>query len=124
MEMIAEIIKNLLPQDIQGFTCIGELPTDNDNCVSIAEVGGPHGLYFAKTRLDTPYVKIVVRNSSYSRGYAVIKTIKDLLANYSDHQTFGMILTGDIMYFGRDDKRRNLWQLTFKIFSYVGGQND
>jgi hypothetical protein len=117
--MIAEKVKSLLPQDLQKISYIGEFPTDKDNCIAIVETGGPHDLYFSKGRMDTPYLKIAVRNKVYPDGYEIIKTIKDMFANYVDHQNFGMVLTGDILYFGRDDKRRNLFQLTFKIFSTI-----
>ncbi len=119
--MIAETVKNILPADIQAITYIGELPTDKDNCVALVETGGPHGNYFAKDRFNTPYLKIVIRNKSYAKGYNIISTIKELLSTYTNHQEFGMLLTGDIMYFGRDDKRRNMFQITFKIFSQIGG---
>lgn len=119
--MIAETVKELLPYDIQKIVYIGELPTDVDACVALVESGGPHGTYFNKDRMDTPYLKVVVRDPSYPEGYAHINTIKDRLTSYADAQTLGIVLKGDIMYFGRDSKRRNMFQLTFKIFSYIGG---
>lgn len=121
MEMIAEQIKELLPYELRKVTYIGELPTDADACVALVESGGPHGTYFAKDRMDTPYLKVVVRDPFYPNGYSRIKQIKDLLTSYADAQTLGIVLRGDITYFGRDDKRRNTWQLTFKIYSYIGG---
>lgn len=118
--MIAEQIKNLLPAIIHPTIYIGELPSDTDDtCIALTEFGGPHGTYFAKNRMDTPYLKIIVRDIDYPRGYAHAKLCKDVLASHADAQTLGIVLVGDIMYFGRDEKRRNMWQLTFKIFSNI-----
>lgn len=119
--MIAQQIKDLLPYELQAHTYIGELPTDVDACIALTEAGGPHGTYFAKDQMDTPYLTVMVRNPLYPEGYSQIKQIKDLLTSYADAQTLGIVLRGDITYFGRDDKRRNMWQLTYKIFSYIGG---
>lgn len=122
MEMIAEIVKAILPADVQHITYIGELPTDVDQCVALTESGGLHGTYFAKDQLNTPYLKVSVRSPKYAEGYSIVAKIKNTLTSYSNHQEFGMVLVGDIMYFGRDDKRRNAFQLTYKIYSYIGGQ--
>lgn len=121
MEMIAEKVKNILNSNLQAITYISELPTDVDNCIALQEAGGPHGTYFAKDRFDTPYLKVLVRNRSYQVGYELIVALKNALASYTNHQEFGLVLVGDIMYFGRDDARRNLFQLTFKVFSQIGG---
>ena len=117
--MIAERIKELFPNDYQDKIYIGELPTDINVCVAIVEAGGPHGNYFGKQQLDEPYVKIVVRHPEYPLGYNLIKACKTLLSSYAEIDPFGLVLIGDIMYFGRDEKRRNMWQLTYKVFSYV-----
>lgn len=118
--MIAEQIKNLLPAVIHPVIYIGELPSDTDDtCIALTEAGGSHATYFAKDRMDTPYLKIAIRDIDYPRGYAHAKLCKDALASYADAQTLGVVLVGDIMYFGRDAKRRNMWQLTFKIFSNI-----
>ena len=117
--MIAEQIKNLLPAEIHDRVTIGELPTDIDSGIALVESGGPHGTYFAHDRMDTPVLKVVVRDNDYRRGYVMIKLCKDILASRADAQTLGIVLVNDIMYFGRDDKRRNMWQLTFKIFSNI-----
>ena len=117
--MIAEQIFNLLPPQLQSITYIGDLPTNGSTCMALVEFGGPHGTYFAKDQLDTPYLKVVVRDELYPRGYSLIKLCKDVLTSYADAQTLGIVLVGDIMYFGRDEQRRNLFQLTYKIFSYV-----
>ena len=117
--MIAEQVKNLLPPELRPFIYIGEFPTDADDCIALLEAGGPHGTYFAKDRMDTPYLKIGVRSKSFTFGYDTTSLIKDTLASYADAQTLGIVLINDIMYFGRDEKRRNVWQLTFKIFSYI-----
>ena len=61
--MIAEQIKNLLPAIIHPVVYIGELPSDTDDtCIALTEAGGPHGTYFAKDRMDTPYLKVTVRD--------------------------------------------------------------
>mgnify|MGYP003304114642 CR=1 FL=1 len=117
--MIAEHVKNLLPAEIHPIITIGELPTDSDSCIAIVESGGPHGTYFSGNRMDTPLLKVVVRDIDYRRGYAYARLCKDVLASHADAQTLGIILVNDIMYFGRDVKRRNMWQLTFKIFSNI-----
>lgn len=122
MEMIAEIIRAILPATMQQKTYIGELPTDVDDCVAIAEQGGPFGTYFAKDKFNTPYAKIVVRNPKYLEGHNDALKIKQVLTSYTNHQEFGLVLVNDILYFGRDDKRRNMFQLTYKVFSYIGGQ--
>ena len=119
--MIAQQIKDLLPAELRALTYIGNLPTDVDVCIALVEFGGPHGTYFAKDQMDTPYLKVIVRNPSYPAGYDLIERIKKILTSYADAQTLGIVLRGDVNYFGRDDKRRNLWQLTYKIFSYIGG---
>lgn len=115
--MIAENIKQLFPNELQALTYIGEFPTDVDKCIAIAEIGGPHGTYFNKDQLNEPYVKIAVRDPLYPRGYALVDLLKKILASYTDAKTLSIILIKDIMYFGRDDKRRNMWQMTFKVFS-------
>ena len=120
MAMIAEQVKNLLPALIHPIITIGELPADSDNCcIALVESGGPHGTYFSGNRMDTPLLKVVARDIDYKRGYAHIKLCKDVLASHADAQTLGIVLVNDIMYFGRDAKRRNMWQLTFKIFSHI-----
>lgn len=122
--MIAEYLCNILPRALQEKTYIGELPTDIDNCVAIMEYGGPHGTYFAKDQLDTPYIRILVRNSSYPLGYNDVLQCKAAFTSHTDPQMLSVILTGDIQYLGRDDKRRNVWQLIYKIYSYIGGNHD
>ena len=117
--MIAEQVKNLLPPIIHNVITIGEPPTDADSCIALIESGGPHGTYFSGNRMDTPLLKVAVRDIDYARGYAHTKLCKDVLASHADAQTLGIVLVGDIMYFGRDAKRRNLFQLTFKIFSNI-----
>lgn len=115
--MIAEQIKQLMPPEFQERTYIGEFPTDVDSCIVLTEVGGPHGTYFSKDQLDEPYLKVAVRDAIYQRGYELINICKRALTSYADAKTLSIILQGDIMYFGRDDKRRNMWQITFKIYS-------
>lgn len=102
-------------------TYISELPTDVDNCVAIIDFGGPHSHYFAKEQIDTPYVKIMCRNNDYVAGHNIIEACKSILTSYADAQTLGIVMTQDIYYLGRDDKRRNVWQMVYKIFSYIGG---
>lgn len=119
MEMIAEQVKNLLPAVIHNVITIGEPPTDSDSCIGLIESGGPHGTYFSGNRMDTPLLKIVARDLDYQRGYAYIKLCKDVLSSHTDAKTLGIVLVGDIMYFGRDSKRRNQFQITFKIFSHI-----
>lgn len=116
--MLAERIKSLFPDTLQSLVFIGEFPTDVDVCIAITETGGPHGNYFNHDQLDTPYVKISVRHPKFAPGYNLIKACKDLLSSYAEADPFGLVLVGDIMYFGRDDQRRNMWQITFKVFSY------
>lgn len=118
--MIAEQIKELLPQHLQNITYIGDLPTDVDACVALMEIGGPHGTYFAGDQIDTPHLKVLIRNPSFTAGYTVAAQCKNILTSHSDLQNLSVILIGDIMYMGRDDKRRNVWQLTYKIYSYIG----
>ena len=117
--MIAEQVKNLLPAVIHNIITIGEPPTDSDSCIALIESGGPHGTYFSGNRMDTPLLKVVARDSDYIRGYAHMKLCKDILSSHADAKTLGIILVGDIMYFGRDSERRNMFQLTFKIFSNI-----
>jgi hypothetical protein len=117
--MIAEQVKNLLPAEIHSVITIGEPPTDSDSCIALVESGGPHGTYFSGNRMDIPLLKVVARDIDYKRGYAYIKLCKDILASHADAQTLGIVLVNDIMYFGRDVKRRNMFQLTFKIFSNI-----
>ena len=117
MDMIAEKIKSLLPCSIQNIVYIGELPADVDSCVALVPSGGPPSHYFSTSRLDTPYLKIVCRDCNYERGNAIIQICKDILGKYSDAQTLGASLSSDIIYFGRDAKRRNMWQLTLKVFA-------
>lgn len=76
-------------------------------------------MYFSGNRMDTPILKVAVRDIDYLRGYTHIKFCKDVLTGHADAQTLGIVLIGDIIYFGRDDKRRNQWQITFKIFSNI-----
>ena len=116
--MIAEQILNLLPYNLQNLTYISELPLDVDNCIALVEYGGAH-IYYFKNQMDTPLLKIVVRHNNYEQGYNLIKSYKQILSGYSDGQSLGIVLVEDIMYIGRDNKRRNMFQLTFKIFSYI-----
>lgn len=115
--MIAQRIKNLLPAQLQQITYIGELPTDINLCAAISEQGGPHGTYFNKDQLDEPYIKITVRAQTYVEGYELVRMLKQILTSYADARLLSIILVGDIMYFGRDDSRRNIWQLTYRVFS-------
>lgn len=116
--MIAQNVKDLFPNDLQQITYIGEFPTDADVCISLIESGGPHGTYFAKDEMNTPYLKVMVRDPSYPDGYATISAVKDLITSFADARLLGIVLRGDIDYLGRDDKRRNIWQLNYRIFEY------
>ena len=120
--MVAEYIRDLFPEQMKQYVYIGELPTDIDNCIAIAEMGGPHGNYFNKDHLDTPYVKLIIRHASYPTGAEFAEFCKATLASYAETLPFGLVLINDIMYFGRDDERRNMWQLTFKVFSYYSNK--
>lgn len=115
--MISEQVKALLPDELKKITYIGEFPTDVNQCIAITEVGGPHGTYFNKDQLNEPYLKVQVRSPQYSIGYQLINGCKQILTSYADAQLLSIILIGDINYFGRDDRRRNHWELTFKIFA-------
>lgn len=117
--MIAEQVKSLLPPEIQAITTIGELPTDSDCCVALTDAGGKHAMYFSRNRMDTPLLKVSVRDIDFFRGFTNIKTCKDVLTGHADAQTLGIVLINDILYLGRDAKRRNQWQLTFKIYSDI-----
>lgn len=116
--MIAQNVKDLFPNDLQQITYIGELPTDADVCISLIESGGPHGTYFAKDEMNTPYLKVMVRDPSYPDGYATVSAVKDLITSFADARLLGIVLRGDIDYLGRDDKRRNIFQLNYRIFEY------
>lgn len=122
--MIAQLIKDLLPINMFDSTYIGELPTDVDNCIAINEYGGPHGTYFAKDQIDTPYITITVRNVSYPVGYENILVCKNVVSCYTDAQLLGIVLLKDITYLGRDEKRRNVFQIMFKVFSYLNLKNN
>ncbi len=122
--MIAQLIKDLLPINMFDSTYIGELPTDVDNCIAINEYGGPHGTYFAKDQIDTPYITITVRNVSYPVGYENILVCKNVVSCYTDAQLLGVVLLKDITYLGRDEKRRNVFQIMFKVFSYLNLKNN
>ena len=122
--MIVQLIKDLLPINMFDSTYIGELPTDVDNCIAINEYGGPHGTYFAKDQIDTPYITITVRNVSYPVGYENILVCKNVVSCYTDAQLLGVVLLKDITYLGRDEKRRNVFQIMFKVFSYLNLKNN
>lgn len=115
--MIAQQILNLLPPALREIAYVGELPTDLDLCAAISEQGGPHGTYFNKDQLDEPYIKVTVRSSDYLEGYRITSMLKTCLTSYADARLLGIVLVGDIMYFGRDDARRNVWQLTYRVFA-------
>lgn len=115
--MIAEQVKNLLPDVIQNVITIGEPPTDADSCIALVESGGSPENYFSSNRMDVPLLKVAIRDMDFRRGYAYTELCKKILAGYAEAQTLGIVLVGDIIYFGRDSKRRNQWQLTFKIFT-------
>ena len=117
--MIAGYVKILLPLKYQQVTYIGELPTDIDTCIALKEIGGGHGTYFAKDQMDTPYLQVYVRCPSYTEGYEMIKQCKNIITSYADAQLLSVVLAKDINYYGRDDKRRNLFSITFKIYSYL-----
>ena len=117
--MIAEYIKNLFDASLQSIITIGELPTDPDCCIALVESGGGHATYFSGNQMDTPLLKVAIRNLDYAQGYAHAMACKNTLASHADAQALGVVLVGDIMYLGRDAKRRNHFQLTFKIFSYI-----
>lgn len=114
--MITQTIRELMPLSLQAITYVGEFPTDVDECVALTEVGGPFGTYFNQDKLNTPHLKVAVRAPKYDRAYQLIQLCKEMLTSYADAKTLGIVLIGDIMYLGRDDKRRNHFQLTFKIF--------
>ena len=116
--MIAQNVKDLFPNDLQQITYIGEFPTNADVCISLIESGGPHGTYFAKDEMNTPYLKVMVRDPSYPDGYATVSAVKDLITSFADARLLGIVLRGDIDYLGRDDKRRNIFQLNYRIFEY------
>lgn len=112
--MIAKVIMNLLPLHLKMDTYIGELPTDVDNCICLTETGGSHGTYFAKDQLDKPYIKVTIRNINFEAGYKQAEQFKEVLTSYAD-ASISIVLYGTIQYFGRDDKRRNIFQLTYKV---------
>lgn len=113
--MITDIIRDLFPEAVRSRVWEGDLPTDVDACISIRESRGPHGNYFVKDQMETPIISITVRNPEYGAGYIDIQQCKTLLNSYVDAQV-GLSLVGDVQYFGRDDKRRHLWGLTYKAF--------
>lgn len=113
--MITETIKAILDDKFHELLFIGEAPTDNDVCIAITEHGGPHGTYFSGGRLNIPYVRVFVRDPEFLRGYDNVKTCKEILAGYADERV-SIVLKNDIVYLGRDIKRRNEWQLLFKVF--------
>lgn len=116
--MIAQQVYELMTNGIatKPNIYIGELPTDGDNCLALIEEGGSHDAYFGKQNLNEPYLRVMVRNLNYQDGYTQVNACKKLLTSYATSGLIGIVLKGDILYLGRDDKRRNLFQLTFKIF--------
>ena len=109
-------LKQLLPLDLQEFTYVGEIPSGINKCIVITETGGPHGTYFSQGHLNEPYIKVSVQDLNYESGYSLIQKCKQIFTSYAQSQVLSIILKGDITYFGRDELRRNLWQLTYKIF--------
>lgn len=113
--MALEYIRQLLLSAGLINTTIGDLQTDKDACVSLFSAGGKIQSYFGNKKIDMPNVKVVVRDISYSNGLSVISTIQTTLTNYHDSIILGMWLTDSSNYLGHDDKKRNVWELGFKV---------
>ena len=111
--MISNTIYELLPQKLKDMSFIGNLPQDIDNCIAIIEDGGKPNIYFHKQYTGQPILKIVVRHLDFDFGQKLTKILKEAFKTYSDAD-FDMVIITEPLYFGRDDKHRNLWQLTFK----------
>lgn len=112
--MISNVVRELIPPELQEQTYLGELPVDVDNCIALQEAGGPPDGYFGKANIFKPRLLLIVRNENFDDGARIVKECKKALTSFADAR-IGIVLIGDTMYFGRDDKRRNMWQLTFKI---------
>lgn len=113
--MITKLYNLLLPP-IKDITYIGNLPNDVDNCVALIEDGGKPNIYFHNLYMGQPILKVVVRHISFEEGRQIVKAFKKTFKAYSNAE-FDMVLISEPIYFGRDDKHRNVWQLTFKIIN-------
>lgn len=113
---LLESIRNALT--IQGTllnVTIGDLQTDKDSCVSLFQHNGNQQRYFGGAKLNSQIIRIVIRDAEYARGLQTIDKIKNVLNDYSDEFIKGTYLKNQDSYLGKDDKRRNVWDITYLI---------
>lgn len=114
MNILEEVRTILVNAGIANVT-IGDLPTDYDRCVSLFQIGGKREYFFGDTYIDWPIVRIVIRDKDAAVGMTTIETVKTTLSHYSGATIKSSVIHSLDSYLGRDDKRRNVWELTFKM---------
>lgn len=114
MNVYEQIQQVLINGGVSNVT-IGDLPTDLDVCVSLFSLQGTRQSYFGGSHLDIQPIRIVVRDNSYAQGLNTFETIKTLLTNYTNSTILSTHVKYLDAYLGKDDKRRNVWDMTCTI---------
>lgn len=112
---ILETVRTILINAGITNVTIGDLPTDYDKCVSLFQIDGTREYFFGGSFIDWPIVRIVIRDKDASTGMQTIDKIKKILDRYKDETIKSSVIRSLDSYLGRDDKRRNVWDLSFKM---------
>ena len=128
MSSTSEDIKDVLVTAVIGTFAgtsgwsiyIGEMPDIPDTVVCLYDRGGDDSN--PKWLVDTPTLQVRVRGAvdDYTGGFTKVQAVKDALLGYGSHTVNGTVyvgiwLVGDINFVTRDDKRRPIFTLNFRI---------
>lgn len=94
---------------------IGDLQTDKDSCIALFQLTGNRQGYFGGAKLDDQIIRLVIRDMNFSNGLKTIEKIKATLKNYKDDIILSTNVKTLDTYLGKDDKRRNVWEITYLI---------
>lgn len=117
-------IKNIIvASEIEGYTFgtnlfVGSQPDKPNNCITIFDTPGDEAYQDFTYK---PSFQVMIRNSSFTNGYALAHSIKELLHNFSNTTVGGtwylqILATSDILHIGKDkSKRRELFSINFAV---------
>lgn len=101
----------------------GQVPDEPNDVVVLNYTGGnsDRSLGKKKVSVNYPSFQIRVRGTSYFNTLERIKTIRETLEGYigvlGDYKIRGILVNGDVMPLGRDDKLR--YEFTLNMYGIV-----
>jgi hypothetical protein len=120
---IATLIENARIASFKKDLFIGKVPDEPDACVTVIDSGG-YAPDSSDVKLNYPTVQVRTRGlkGEYTSAYSKLKTIKDLLHDYTEasaessgERIIGIWALSDILFLGYDENNRSEFTLNLRM---------